>query len=508
MKKIILTLLSCYATISVMAQAGQLDSTFNNDGIVTYAPSSSFDIAHRVVALADTTSIIGGVSYAGGGGIGFLMHLNQDGSQDMSFGTGGMVSIQHGLETYGYALKVDNNGKILIAGIFYDAVYNGKIFIDRFHANGQIDSTFNGVGSLELDVNVNEEICNSMVIDNNGKIILAGSANGNQSCLFARVNSNGTLDTTFGANGFRMVDYTPAGSESINEVRLLSSGTIVGAGYGYNTLLFGDVSMLVKLNGDGDVVTNFGVNGVVFPAVSLNMSTYCSSMDVKNDELFLTGYMNSNNAAFVAKVDSNGAMMNSFGTQGKLLITPYAVNFSNGIKVLNDNKILICGQTGPSGFMSPKDYMVARIDPSGILDINFGNNGLAIHSASTGDDLYDLDIQPDGKIIASGLANFGNNDIAVLRYKNTGTSIPTHVSAPSETAIKIYPNPVSNVVHLVFPSINNQTRSIQLIDMAGKVIFQRSLAPGHSTYTLPMMNLTAGNYFIRTDNQHILVTVQ
>jgi uncharacterized delta-60 repeat protein len=408
------------------SQAGTLDDTYGDQGIVMLSPGSIHDVAYDIVMLEDSTSMICGVGTHNGVMSGFLMHILVDGSQDMSFGTSGIVWISYGAETYAYKLLRQTDGKFVIGGLVYTVLPDSEFFIARFLPDGSPDLTFNSTGHFISAYSTDEEYMKSMAIQSDGKYILAGSTYlGNFSqLLFMRINSNGTLDTGFGTNGYTEIDAATQ-DESINGLGMLANGTIIGVGYGYQEApLWGEQVFMAELTSSGMPAPGFGTNGVMIPAVFGDVSIAFDLL-IDNDSLYLTGYMyNASNEwqLFLAKLNTGGIAYSGFGSNGISFLYLNPLNVGYEIMRTSDKKLYISGTTGIGG-PGNRDFLLARFLPSGSLDNDFDADGYVITPIRPDwDEANALAMQPDGKIVlagmTSGLSTSGNNDIAMTRYLN------------------------------------------------------------------------------------------
>ncbi len=406
-------------------QAGQLDASFGDEGIVMLSPGSLHETAHDMVMLEDSTMIICGVGTNAGVWSGFLMHILNDGSQDMSFGTGGITWISYGDETYAYCMELQADGKLVVAGLVYTDIPNSEFYISRFHPDGTPDLTFNSTGHFITAYSNNEENLSSMTMQSDGKFVLAGStALGSFQLLFTRVNNNGTLDASFGINGYTAIDASVQ-DEIINGLGIMNDGNIIGVGYGYQAdPLWGEQVFMAKLNANGTPVSGFGTNGVLIPAIFNDVSS-ANEVVVHNDSIYLTGYMydvSNNYQFFIAKLNPSGAAYTDFGNNGITFLNPNPFNVGIDLLKTTDNKIYTCGTSGMGG-TGNRDFFLARFLPNGDLDLDFNSTGYVITPIRPDwDEANAVGMQPDGKVVlagmTSGFSSSGNNDLAMTRYLN------------------------------------------------------------------------------------------
>ncbi|MEJ2103667.1 MAG: T9SS type A sorting domain-containing protein, partial [Ignavibacteriaceae bacterium] len=317
-------------------------------------------------------------------------------------------------------------GKILVSGICYVTISNSEFFAARFLSDGTPDSTFGTNGHFLTSYSGYEEECYTMALQNDGKIVLAGRTNSPMSLFFTRLNSNGSLDSSFGTNGYTVIDATIQ-QEAIRTIGFLNDGTIIGFGYGYqSTPYFGEKILMAKLDTSGIPITGFGNNGILFPSVFNDISTVYG-LKVKNDSLFVTGYIYdavNDYVLFISKLDQDGNAILTFGTNG-ITVTKQSpddhMNVGYDLKISDDGKIYVCGTSGSGPLIYPRDFILIRYTQAGLPDTSFTSTGYLITSIGPDwDEANALDFQNDGKVVLagfkSGFSTTGNNDIAIARY--------------------------------------------------------------------------------------------
>jgi len=142
-----------------------------------------------------------------------LARLNSDGSADTSFP-------DPNINSQVYAITMQSDGKILVGGFFTSVGGLPRNRLVRFNSDGTLDAGFNAniVGTLG-DVS-------SIAVQADGKILVGGlftSVDGTARKNFARLNSDGTLDTTYGN-----LDI----NQWVGEVRVQADGRILlGGGF-------------------------------------------------------------------------------------------------------------------------------------------------------------------------------------------------------------------------------------------------------------------------------------
>ncbi|WP_308379999.1 calcium-binding protein [Streptomyces sp. ISL-43] len=213
---------------------GNLDPGLGGDGAVVagFTPTSPQDSGGiaRGMALQPDGKIVS-VGYVGNTAfdIGVARYL-PNGSLDTTFSGDGMVTADFGGTEFGNAVAVQPDGKILAAGS------GGAGFaLLRYNADGSPDSGFGTGGRTSVGFPGDGGIAYAMALQQNGKIVLAGRAddpNSSEANDFglARFNTNGTVDTGFGGDGFVVTGF--GDFDEARGVLVQPDGKIVAAGYG------------------------------------------------------------------------------------------------------------------------------------------------------------------------------------------------------------------------------------------------------------------------------------
>src|SRR5206468_4082838 len=131
--------------------------------------------------------------------------FNTDGTPDSSFGTGGVARAVAPFPTRGVAIALRPDGKIVAAGGIFISNVADDFFLTRFEANGSLDTSFGQSGSVTIAFSNLDEtsFASGVAIGPNGTIALAGTSlfDTTEHVAVARLNSNGSLDASFGTGG-------------------------------------------------------------------------------------------------------------------------------------------------------------------------------------------------------------------------------------------------------------------------------------------------------------------
>ncbi|MFP5438007.1 MAG: T9SS type A sorting domain-containing protein [Bacteroidia bacterium] len=250
--------------------------------------------------------------------------------------------------------------------------------------DGILDTSFGEGGKVITPIN-NDERANGIVIQADGKIVVAGytysQIYGNDFAC-ARYNTNGSLDTTFGNGGVATFDIQLGGDDKAMAIEILSDGKILLAGYsddGSNK-----DAALIKLNTNGTLDTNFGNSGKVLT----NYST--SGVPIRQDEYWVvkvhqltgniivggTSYTSSENSrGILARYTATGVLDTTFATGGKYTDVPNDMILSQYLFRIEDLAIKSNGKITIVGWADGYIYL-GRLNANGTMDATFSSDGV------------------------------------------------------------------------------------------------------------------------------------
>lgn len=491
-----------------LAQDGSLDTSFGTSGIVTISVGI-YSHANSVVLQSDGKIIVVGQSYNGANYDFTLLRYNDNGSLDTSFGVNGKVITNHNGNDFSKAVAIQNDGKILVAGTNASGIGSSNFALFRYDANGSLDTTFDIDGKVITNFNGGDCHAYSLVIQNDGKIVLAGDAiNGLGERGFAsiRYNSDGSLDTTFGTAGKVFTLFGNSAAEA-NSIALQNDGKIVISGTDYTNYVGGGGTSgfaVARYNPDGSLDSSFGVNG----KVSISLGIYynrATSLAIQNDGKIIIGgnsaIVNFGTEIFaVMRLNSDGNLDTTFDNDG--IVTTSTGTHMNQLYstiIQNEGKVLVSGY---SNSLNDNVFTLVRYNTDGSLDTSFDADGIvnSISDTSAYAGAYSLALQNDGKIIAAGLLN---NSFALVRYNNQTLS---NNSFENKKDIKIYPNPFSNQTILQTSDFfDNATLSIY--NSFGQLVKGIQNINGQSI-TIYRENLSKGLYFVKIFQDNRLITIE
>jgi uncharacterized delta-60 repeat protein len=266
---------------------GALDASFEGDGkkIFAWGPIGR---AQAVVVTPTGKILLAGFSGPEGGNL-QVARLNANGLLDKAFGVDGKAAIDFGGDDFGLAIARQANGRILVAGRSTAA---GAV-VARLRANGALDPDFAGDGKLTLPGGGS---ASAILVQPDRNIVVAGNAAGNATMTVTRLTPNGSLDMTFGAGGTASIDFAPLADLAAGAA-LQGDGKIVVAGYSQGTE---DVAV-ARLNPNGSPDTTFGVGGkatVDFGAATFGFAVALQS----NGRIVVAGQKTGNDDFAVARL--------------------------------------------------------------------------------------------------------------------------------------------------------------------------------------------------------------
>jgi len=235
-----------YFAVARLDLTGSLDITFGLGGLVAYNFNTLKDEFCNSLAITSSGDyILGGCQQLAFKNNFAIVKLDNSGSPILGFGSSGIVSISSfftGSDDYGKSLKIQQDGKFLLAGtstkISSDSCY-AIIRVDQ--TNGNLDNSFGTSGKVITDLssltpNINLT-GNSLALQLDGKIVLGGTYSipltSVTSFSLARYDVNGNLDTTFGLAGTGLIleDIVTGTMQELGEsVAIQSDGKILLGG--------------------------------------------------------------------------------------------------------------------------------------------------------------------------------------------------------------------------------------------------------------------------------------
>lgn len=218
---------------------GVPDNTFGTGGIATTAIGNTDDRGTSVAIQGDGKIVLAGWANNGNDHDFALARYNSNGTLDNTFGTGGKVITAIGGDTDNCgSVAIQSDGKIVLGGSSLDVnTFKSTFALVRYNSNGALDNSFDSDGKVTTDIGTYGGEGYALAIQNNGKILLAGNASidlTSPDFALVRYNTDGSLDTSFDLDGKVTVAIGSADDVG-NSIAIQSDGKIVVAGFSKNT---------------------------------------------------------------------------------------------------------------------------------------------------------------------------------------------------------------------------------------------------------------------------------
>jgi uncharacterized delta-60 repeat protein len=432
-------------------------------------------VNRRIPAAAASTVVLG---LALGFGAGTASAAGTAGTLDSTFGNGGIVLTNLGVDANGNQIQVSpgavalqSNGDIVVA-VGFGGPDSGLV---RFLPNGTRDTTFGNGGFAALpDLGI-PSVRPGLAVQSDDKLVWAGeatAANGtNGAFAVVRFNANGTPDQGFGVGGLATTTFANSNVQGAQTVLVQPDGKILAGG----AVLFGgrppkDVGGLVRFNADGSIDKGFGSGGQELvpssnPVLSSVIGVAAIGLDVSGDVFTLPSHLEFSPAgqpdatltpAAITTASNSGAVtllpgggfvattevvtgrsgdpdvqVTRFNPDGSTASTGTGIDYAgqNGALVARDVPAVVAVQangqaviggthTESSQFSSTSVLGLARVNADGTLDPAFGTGGVLTTRIQGNDSVILLVIQPDGKILAVGTSQnaAGVLELVLARY--------------------------------------------------------------------------------------------
>jgi uncharacterized delta-60 repeat protein len=293
---------------------GHLDDSFSANGKVvtdfggdSVARSMAIDARGRIV-------VAGTVAGLGGGGGFALARYRRNGSLDRTFGSDGEVVTDLGRYDAAYAVAIDSQRRIVVAGSVRlpdPPVDNFAFALARYMPDGSLDPSFSGDGMVTTDFGDLGDHAYAVAVDSQDRIVAAGTGYTGVDFDFAlaRYSPDGSLDSTFGSGGTATTDFGEG--DGARGVAIDSRGRIVAVG---NSSLHLDSFVLARYRPDGTLDDSFGGNGKA--RTRFRGFSGARSVAIDGRRLVVAGF-NSRGFA-LARYRRDGSRNRSFSHNGKL----------------------------------------------------------------------------------------------------------------------------------------------------------------------------------------------
>ncbi len=478
---------------------GTIDSSFGVNGEVHH----TFDqrnIGKDYILQDDGKILVSGLQSDGNAGsqqFPFVARYNADGSVDSTFGNNGTNKITYvGAQNFSNVYLL-NSGKILCTG------GNGSNLIMRLNFDGSVDPTFGNNGAIQNPVPPGVVFFYDFtsVRRSNGKIISAAPAwlgNGNdKNVVLSCFDTLGVIDSTYGTNGF-FIDYNfVIGGSELRQVIQSDDKVIIAYQNPQETEI-----KIARYNTNGSLDNTYGNNGyVVIPAP--NNPSRLQSVTVLNNDQLLISYQSNGVLPVFKKFDANGVELTDFSLNGSN--TFQFSNFTDDDHVRlslvsPDGELFLAGST--FRFSATRFILsspIPNISISGsTLNANIQSttatfqwylNGNPIANATNNT----ITATQNGTYMVEVTTYWGctySDDIQV-------TSVRVEESI-SSAMLTIYPNPVEAILNI--NTSDNREKLFQVFDTTGKLLITETSTT--KQVSIEVSELPSGMYIVQIKSEN------
>lgn len=356
----------------------------------------------------------------------YIMRFDANFEFDSTFGNAtlyapkGVVQVMTGYEvTSAGSFQLLPGGKMLVSGSVQNSFLNySDTYVVKLNPDGSPDMGFGNNGVVVPNWNEPQHLgISHLAIQPDGKLLLSGSAAplvGPQNYVIARLNSDGSIDTSFGENG-KATGILPSGNYYVQRLFVEEDGKLLA-----------------------------WVNGDLIPPLSLD----------------------------VIRFNTDGTIDSSFGTDGIKHIENEKLSRIARIMRNDEGSFLLAGERKDSTDNNRTGFALAKLSKNLDWVGAFGNSGVAFfHNKTTYDIMRTASLLPDGKVILAGSAA---KDMMLVKYygKDTVDAAPPQDSfVINKKGLTILPNPVYEAFSVYYSIQDNAIVSIDLFDSSGRLVY-------------------------------------
>jgi uncharacterized delta-60 repeat protein len=437
--------------------AGTLDASFGTNGVAFVPVPEDADELHANAAALDAQ---GNVVLAGYVNYPYpyseehvaIARLTSTGGLDPTFSSRGYTEVVLGPSSnpsYATTVAVDPLGHIVVG--------MGGFTVVRLDSSGTLDTTFNGTGVSSANVSPFPVDVGSLVVDANSNIVFSGAADfpSGSAVAVAKLTASGQLDPSFNGTGIVQMPFGSYGGPF--PLALNPDGSILVGGEfsdGYHQIF-----LLQRLTSTGAIDASFGSGGLAqfepfYPPINAGLASI--GVDGLGRIVLLA---NASSGMYALRFVAGGSVDSSFNGTGITQVFPQDSLSGPGVMAIdaNDNIVVAGSQNSPpSQFM---DAVVARLTPTGAFDPTFNGNGVTVASCGVKQvSARGLALQPDGKLVLAGATGVPGGDssvdFVVARLTPAGTLDPTFNGAGFR-AIDITPTGPDSAYAVALDKIGN-----------------------------------------------------
>lgn len=390
--------------LSSVNNTGELDTTFNGNGYVSYNGMAGGSGDDEVYAMTTDTQgrivAVGASVNVGGDRDILVIRLTATGELDKTFSGNGSFTLNDAAGGAGddvaYDVAVDSSNNIFVTGTSLNGSGDFDMFVLKITAAGALDSSFAGTG-IFVHNNAAGGVAqhdqgNSIAIDSSGRILVAGFSDQsltNRDMAVWKLTSSGILDTSFSGDGIFTDDGRAGGEDDIAEsLAIDASNNLIIAGRADSLASLSDMAVW-KLDASGNLDGGFNGGGFLNINSSAGGNGADSATDIAIDrtgKYFIAGYSRNgdgNNDMVLWKLNPDASLDTTFSADGFVVfdvssLTGGGVNdIGSALLIDSQDRIVVVGS-------GDDDMYIWRFNKDGSPDENFNQDGVFSHDSAAG----------------------------------------------------------------------------------------------------------------------------
>lgn len=508
-----------------LAQVNQIDTTFGNKGVVFNILDTASVVSEAAVLQTDGKIVVIAHRRDSAGSKVYTSRFHSDGNVDPTFGSNGTLTLTQGMNKYAiYTIIQLSSGKLLLGGnVFVSAGY--KPLILRLNTNGSLDNTFGNGGSVVLDsidsrITVLEEITNGAILAYGNKRFVDPNINNSSHPIatLTKLNSNGSLDTTFQSSGstwLPMYGISSILNTSNTDRIVLGSSEFIfyqGNGSGPPSYYGNPELSLLKVDNNGAVDSTFrqGISLGNFNISPTNIAQHggghflCTGFSSANGQFSSLPLLR--DQFRIARFNMNGEIDTTFG----IITTSLDSNaMATDIKVLPDLSFLVVGISFDA-LSNQHKFTVVRYNPDGTLDSSCVNPIFKhISGNPSSQTLYPeytpslLSSDPSTYILVGSKDSNSMSGIVMGKYFTDCDTINNiGLEEWNLAGVSVFPNPNSGSFSIEFEEIISGT--LEIYTLNGQQVYRQKV---EEKQELDLhLNLAKGVYVLKLEDKNQMIT--
>ncbi len=535
---------------------GSLDQTWGANGGISYYKADPMvykNEAYDAKIGPDGMLYIAGHIYdsSNGDSKGFILCLDENGFENVNYGNNGYAISEGGNGINYSGIAIDEHGRCIVSG--YTQNDTDTLFVRRYNTAGLTDPSFGTNGTLKIAPHQSFSSYGYTVecVENN-KIVVGGTRLdtiwGCTRATLYKVKNNGSLDTSFGTNGYVELNIGE-GAEQLLDIQVDNEGNYLCAGHSWldNEPYLRYETYVTRITKEGDIDTSFGVDGYARLEPLENGANDCYGITIAPDgqifgaitaELWYDQTLTAMRI-YAFNLTADGHLNEEFAGTGYL---PYGLDYPEvylrEVAMQKDGKLVAGGYIYDGNVNT--EMITSRIytsvessepaEPAGVEIVAEAMNAYKVKATTTPNiytEEYHVGIVSKSMFDQVGLETMAqtlqadNNpytgeqeiifeDLAELteyvviatakNAENEWTHSTVNVTTPQgegceeilASKFNVYPNPATSVIFI--ESVMNETAQVNIVDITGRSVKQFETTNNVSTVSIQDIN--KGIYFV------------